>query len=77
MSFATSGANSLRGVPSSAEPSERPRSDVAGMRPRSDVAKGIESTLARVPRGLIERYVAGFKDLTAVYLKGVSHWNKR
>ena len=72
MSFATSGANSLRGVPSSAEPSERSR-----MRPRSDVAKGIESTLARVLRGLIECYVAGFKDLTAVYLKGVSHWNKR
>ena len=50
MSFATSGANSLRGVPL-APPSERSR-----MRPH---------------RGLLERYVTGFRDLTAVYLKEV------
>ena len=60
------------GVPSSAPPSERCR-----MRPRPDVAKEIEPNLAPVPRGLLERYVTGFRDLTAVYLKGVSHWNKR
>jgi hypothetical protein len=65
MSFATPGANSLRGVPSSAPPSERSR-----MRPRPDVAKGIEPNLAPVARGLLERYVTGFRDLTAVYLKG-------
>jgi hypothetical protein len=72
MSFATPRANSLRGVPSSAPSSERSR-----MRPRPDVAKGIEPNLAPVQRGLLERYVTGFRDLTAVYLKGVSHWNKR
>jgi hypothetical protein len=33
--------------------------------------------ISPVPRGLLERYVTGFRDLTAVYLKGVSHWNKR
>jgi hypothetical protein len=65
VSFATSGANSHRSVPSSAPPSERSR-----MRPRPDVAKGIEPNLAPVPRALLERYVTGFRDLTAVYLKG-------
>jgi hypothetical protein len=52
------------GVPSSAPPSERCR-----MRPRSDVAKEIEPNLAPVPGGLLDRYVTGFRDLTAVYLK--------
>ena len=56
MSFATSEANSRWGVPSSAPPSERP-----------DVAKGKEPNL--VPRGFLELYVTGFRDLTAVYLK--------
>jgi hypothetical protein len=48
MSFATPGANSLRGVPSSAPPSER----------FSDAS------------WLLDRYVTGFRHLTAVYLKG-------
>jgi hypothetical protein len=52
------------GVPSSAPPSERCR-----MRPRPDVAKAIEPNLAPVPRGHLERYVTGFRDLTAVCLR--------
>jgi hypothetical protein len=47
------------------------------MRSSSRCAKGMEPNLAPVPRGLLERYVTGFRDLAAVYLSGVSHWNKR
>jgi hypothetical protein len=60
------------GVPSLAPPSEPSR-----MRSSSRCAKGTEPNLAPVPRGLLERYVTGFRDLAAVYSNGVSHWNKR